>query len=151
MKDKIYFENLDGLRFLCFLSVFFFHSFHTEYSYISNSEAYQFIKIDIFGNGNLGVNFFFVLSGFLITYLLIQEKRTNGQINLKKFWMRRVLRIWPLFYFAVFFGFFIFPLLKSAFGQVPNETATLGYYLAFLNNFDFIKNGSPEEIGRAHV
>lgn len=144
MKDKKYFENLDGLRFLCFLSVFFFHSFHTEYDYISNSQVYNFIAKDIFGNGNLGVNFFFVLSGFLITYLLIQEKKLNGQINLKKFWMRRILRIWPLFYFAVVFGFVAFPLLKSAFGQAPNETATPLYYIFFLNNFDLINNGLPD-------
>lgn len=144
MKEKIYFENLDGLRFLCFLSVFFFHSFHTEYDYISNSPVYNFIVKDIFGNGNLGVNFFFVLSGFLITYLLIQEKKLNGQINLKKFWMRRILRIWPLFYFAVLFGFVAFPLLKSAFGQAPNETATPLYYIFFLNNFDLINNGLPD-------
>ena len=105
MNKKIYFENLDGLRFLCFLSVFFFHSFHTEYAYIKNTETYNFIKFSVFGNGNLGVNFFFVLSGFLITFLLIAEKELNGQINLRKFWIRRILRIWPLFYFCVFFGF----------------------------------------------
>lgn len=58
--------------------------------------------------------------------------------------MRRILRIWPLFYFAVFFGFFVFPLLKSFFGQTSNETAHIGYYLTFLNNFDFIKNGLPD-------
>lgn len=146
MKDKNYFENLDGLRFLCFLSVFFFHSFHTEYDYISNSQVYNFVSKDIFGNGNLGVNFFFVLSGFLITYLLIQEKKENGQINLKKFWMRRILRIWPLYYFAVLFGFVAFPLLKFLFGQTPDETATPLYYILFINNFDFIKNGTDASI-----
>lgn len=142
--NKVYFENLDGLRFLCFLSVFFFHSFHSEYDYISDSQVYNFITKDIFGNGNIGVNFFFVLSGFLITYLLIQEKKLNGQINLKKFWMRRILRIWPLFYFAVLFGFVAFPLLKSIFGQAPNETATPLYYIFFINNFDLINNGLPD-------
>ncbi|MFT6685170.1 MAG: peptidoglycan/LPS O-acetylase OafA/YrhL [Bacteroidia bacterium] len=143
-KKRIYFENLDGLRFLCFLSVFFFHSFHTEYEAISGSAIYHFFKVDIFGNGNIGVNFFFVLSGFLITFLLIEEKKLNGQINLKKFWIRRMLRIWPLFYFCVLFGFYIFPILKTMFGQVPNETANIGYYLLFLNNFDFINNGIPD-------
>jgi peptidoglycan/LPS O-acetylase OafA/YrhL len=144
MKKKIYFENLDGLRFLCFLSVFFFHSFYTEYDYIKNSPLYYFIKKDLFGNGNLGVNFFFVLSGFLITYLLIEEKKLNQQIDLKNFWTRRILRIWPLFYFCVIFGFWIFPYLKSLFGQQPNETASIWYYLTFTNNFDFIKNGPPD-------
>lgn len=144
MTKKVYFENLDGLRFLCFLSVFFFHSFHTDFDYIKTTDIYHFIKRDIFGNGNLGVNFFFVLSGFLITYLLIEEKKLNGQIDIKKFWLRRILRIWPLFYLCVIIGFFIFPFLKSAFGQQPNETASIGYYLTFTNNFDFIKNGLPD-------
>ncbi|MCP4442334.1 MAG: acyltransferase [Aureispira sp.] len=145
MKNKkIYFENLDGLRFLCFLSVFLFHSFHTEYAYISDSGLYHFIKKDLFGNGSLGVNFFFVLSGYLITYLLIEEKKLNGQIDLKKFWIRRILRIWPLFYMCVLFGFYVFPLLKTAFGQTPNETASMAYYLTFTNNFDFIQKGLPD-------
>ncbi|WMN07705.1 acyltransferase [Marivirga arenosa] len=143
-QSKIYFSNLDGWRFICFLSVFFYHSFHTEKDYILNSSIYKFIKWDLFGNGNLGVNFFFVLSGFLITYLLISEKDRSSKINLKNFWMRRVLRIWPLFYFSVFFGFVIFPLLKSLFGQIPNETADLWSYLVFLNNFNFIEKGLPD-------
>lgn len=144
IKKRIYFENLDGLRFFCFLSVFLFHSFHTEQSSIQNSGVYLFISQDVFGNGNLGVNFFFVLSGFLITYLLIEEKKLNGQIDLKKFWMRRILRIWPLFYLCVIFGFYGFPILKSFFNQTPNETASIGYYLTFLNNFDFIVKGAPD-------
>lgn len=144
MKSKsIYFENLDGLRFLCFLSVFLFHSFHTEYDSIKQDSIYQFVVKGLFENGNLGVNFFFVLSGFLITYLLIEEKRQHG-VHIGKFWIRRILRIWPLYFACVFFGFVIFPILKIGFGQVPNETASPIYYLLFINNFDFIKNGLPD-------
>tara|TARA_B110000971_G_scaffold216439_1_gene251456 strand:- start:1169 stop:1867 length:699 start_codon:yes stop_codon:yes gene_type:complete len=142
--QKIYSENLDGLQFLCFLSVFFYHSFHTDNELIKSSGLYIFFQKDIFGNGNLGVNFFFVLSGFLITYLLIEEKKLNGQIDIKKFWLRRALRIWPLFYFCIGFGFFIFPILKTAFGQIPNETASLFSYLTFINNFDFIDKVPPD-------
>ncbi|MBK8415435.1 MAG: acyltransferase [Bacteroidetes bacterium] len=144
MSKKVYFENLDGLRFLCFLSVFFFHSFHTEYDFIKDNPVYTFIKTDLFGNGNLGVNFFFVLSGFLITFLLIEEKKLNRQIDLRNFWIRRILRIWPLFYFCVFFGFVMFPMIKEFFGQVPNETASPLMYLTFLNNFDIIRSGLPD-------
>ena len=93
IKKHLYFENLDGLRFLCFLSVFFFHSFYTEFDEIKNIPLYHFLKRDVFGNGYIGVKFFFVLSGFLITFLLIEEKKLNGQINVKKFWIRRILRI----------------------------------------------------------
>ena len=143
-KPKIFFENLDGLRFFCFLSVFLFHSFHTEFDYIKDDTIYLFIKKFLFANGNLGVNFFFVISGFLITFLLIKEKEQNGQINLLNFWMRRILRIWPLFYFCVFFGFIIFPFIKTIFGQTPNETANWIYYVTFTNNFDFIVKGLPD-------
>lgn len=144
MTRKVYFENLDGLRFLCFLSVFLFHSFHTDFDYIKSAGLYHFITSDVFGNGNLGVNFFFVLSGFLITYLLIEEKNLNGQIDIKKFWIRRVLRIWPLFYLCVAIGFFLFPMAKAAFGEQPNETASIAFYLTFTNNFDFIEKGLPD-------
>ena len=92
-----YFKNLDGLRFFCFLSVFFFHSFHTDLESIKNNQTYLFFTKTLFKNGNLGVNCFFVLSGFLITYLLIIEKTTNNNISIYKFWLRRVFRIWPLF------------------------------------------------------
>src|SRR5690606_9084093 len=48
--------------------------------------------------GNLGVRVFFVLSGFLITLLLLREEATTGRISLKRFWARRALRIFPAFY-----------------------------------------------------
>lgn len=145
-KEKIhfFFPNLDGLRFLCFLSVFLFHSFYTELDSIKNSGAYSLVKNNLFANGNIGVNFFFVLSGFLITFLLIKEKECRGQIKIKDFWIRRILRIWPLYFFCVFFGFVIFPIIKHFFGQTSNETANVFYYLTFVNNFDFINKGLPD-------
>lgn len=144
MNRKIYFDNLDGLRFLCFLSVFFYHSFHSDFDYILQRPEYGFIKRGIFGNGNLGVNFFFVLSGFLITFLLIEEKKLNGRINIGKFWMRRVLRIWPLYFLCVVFGFFVFPMIKAAFGQVPTEIHSIWPYLTFTSNFEIIRKGLPD-------
>lgn len=143
-KPAIFFPHLDGLRFFCFLSVFFFHSFHTEYDYIKNSSTYYFVKQFVFGNGNLGVNFFFVLSGFLITFLLLKEQEYYGRIHVLNFWKRRILRIWPLYFACLIFGFFIFPQIKILFGHQPNETANILYYLTFLNNFDLLKNGLPD-------
>lgn len=61
--------------------------------------------------GGLGVVFFFVLSGFLITYLLLSEKEKTGTIIIKKFYMRRVLRIWPLYFLITILGFFVLPHL----------------------------------------
>jgi peptidoglycan/LPS O-acetylase OafA/YrhL len=143
-QKKLFFPNLDALRFFCFLSVFLFHSFFTKYEYLKNTSTYYFFKKSLFGNGNLGVNFFFVLSGFLITYLLIEEKLSKKKIDVVNFWIRRILRIWPLFFFCVIFGFIIFPVVKTYFGQTPNENADPVYYLTFTNNFDFIRKGLPD-------
>jgi peptidoglycan/LPS O-acetylase OafA/YrhL len=143
-KVRIFFPNLDGLRFFSFLIVFFSHAFHTDKADIKEEGWYEYFKGKIFLDGDLGVSFFFVLSGFLITYLLLKEKEYTGKINVINFYIRRILRIWPLYYFCVFFGFVIFPLLKKMMGQVPNETSDPVLCSIFLNNFDRIINGPPD-------
>ena len=141
IKEKIFFPNLDGWRFLAFLAVFYHHSFSTQFEYIKENSLYKFVK-GTTTNGDLGVDFFFVLSGFLIIYLLISEKKLSGKINVKNFYVRRILRIFPLFFFCVFFGFVIFPLIKSFLGESPNENAHFSYYLFFLNNIDIVNNAA---------
>lgn len=140
---KLSFPNLDGLRFFCFLGVFLYHSFYTPLAELRQTGGWQLAR-RLVANGNLGVNCFFVLSGFLITYLLLEEKSRTGKVHVGHFYLRRVLRIWPLYYACVLFGFFVFPLLKQAAGLVPSETAVLPAYLAFLGNFDLLRNGLPD-------
>jgi peptidoglycan/LPS O-acetylase OafA/YrhL len=143
-KTVVFFPNLDALRFFSFLSVFFAHSFAVDNASIQETTWYQIFKGRMFSDGDIGVSFFFVLSGFLITYLLIIEKEKAKTINVKSFYIRRALRIWPLYYFCVGFGFFIFPLLKGLFGQSSSETASPYLCSLFLNNFNAIINGPPD-------
>ncbi len=143
IKRNLYFENLDGLRFFSFLAIFFYHVFYTSDPGMEQNPVYKFFyKIAL--NGDLGVNCFFVLSGFLITYLLLSEKMMNGKIDFVKFYIRRALRIWPLYFFCVIFGFYIFPRIKLLMGGVPSETAQLSYFLFFLPNFNNIANDFPD-------
>lgn len=83
-----YFDTFDALRFLAFFAVFLSHAPSRDIpvlGFISQS-------------GGVGVSFFFVLSGFLITYIILFEKNSTQQFKLREFFMRRILRIWPLFY-----------------------------------------------------
>ena len=143
-KNKIFFPNLDGLRFFSFFIVFLTHALSTDNPEIMRLSWYRLIKLRMFSDGELGVSFFFVLSGFLISYLLIKEKELTNKIDVRSFYIRRILRIWPLYYFVVLFGFLIFPVLKAHFGQVPHETSDPLLCLTFLNNFDRIYNGDAD-------
>ncbi len=79
--------------------------------------------------GHYAVVTFFILSGFLITYLLAQELGHNGKINLKRFYTHRFKRIVPL-YFAVFLiAFVLFPAIAPIFPFHP-------YYAQFIPAFD---------------
>lgn len=138
----VYFRNLDGLRFFAFLAVFLYHSLYTPFAHIQENFVFGGL-FTLTRGGHLGVNFFFVLSGFLITYLLMDEKRKTQRINVGKFYLRRVLRIWPLYYLILILGFLIFPILRNAFGDNPEpEKGNPWLYIAFLSNFDNIYNGT---------
>ncbi len=142
-KEKIFFPNLDGLRFLSFFSVYLFHIWVLLFDRYSLTGTSSGIVKFFFQNGEIGVNFFFVLSGFLITYLLIQEKKLTGKIHVANFYVRRILRIWPLFYVCILFGLVLYPLLKKIIGGELFVVAHPWTYFVFLNNFDFLKNGAP--------
>ena len=83
--------SLDGLRAFAVLLVIFAHSGETQ----GAPSARIFTELRLTFSGFLGVQIFFVISGFIITRLLIKEKSKNGQISLKRFWARRFLRILP--------------------------------------------------------
>ena len=71
----------------------------------------------VYESGRLGVTLFFVLSGFLISYLLLTEKKISGTVSIRKFYSRRILRIWPLYYLLVIIAFLLVP--SFAFFTVP--------------------------------
>jgi peptidoglycan/LPS O-acetylase OafA/YrhL len=88
MAVRPYFPSLDGLRCVAILPIVWHHS--TPY------------QLDgVLGRGPLGVDLFFAVSGFLITSLLLHERRSTQTVSLGKFWLRRSLRIFPLYYFVL--------------------------------------------------
>lgn len=142
-QKQVFFPHLDALRFFAFLSVFLSHSFISKNPETLPTPVYQIVTL-FRNSGHLGVNFFFVLSGFLITYLLLAEKEHFQRIHLREFYIRRILRIWPLYYAVVTLGFLLFPLLYSSPDFIPH--ADIRYYLIFAGNFDTIHQGLPSRI-----
>jgi peptidoglycan/LPS O-acetylase OafA/YrhL len=104
--ERVYFPNLNGLRFIAALLVIVHHIEQLKSIYgMPNDFSSSFIQII----GELGVVLFFVLSGFLITYLLLAEENRTKTIAVKNFYLRRILRIWPLYFLIVFVALFILP------------------------------------------
>jgi peptidoglycan/LPS O-acetylase OafA/YrhL len=91
-RDTRFFGSLDGLRAISIMGVVWIHASIASpyYSRIST--------MPILSMGAFGVDIFFVISGFLITTLLLREKGKNGKVSLREFYIRRTLRIWPLYY-----------------------------------------------------
>lgn len=95
-------------------------------------------------SGSLAVSFFFVLSGFLITYLLLFEKLQRGSISFRRFFSRRVLRIWPLFYAMLLFAFLTPFILKVLNLESSNEGYEPNWIVSmlFLENYQMMLTNS---------
>ncbi|MFO0910611.1 MAG: acyltransferase [Isosphaeraceae bacterium] len=142
LPGRLYFPELDGLRFVAFALVFLFHQGVPSVviaRYFGRETARCFRE-----NGWVGVQLFFILSGFLIVTLLLREEEIHGRVRLSAFWVRRILRIWPLYYLTVVLAFIVVPLLSGAFSQAgggENLKRHLPAFLAFLGNWSMAFRG----------
>jgi peptidoglycan/LPS O-acetylase OafA/YrhL len=128
--DRFYFPELDGLRFVAFMMVYLFHLGLPEpllVRVVGRTAAWAFVF-----NGGYGVQLFFILSGYLITSLLLREEARYGRISLRAFWIRRILRIWPLYYLIIVLGFGLLPPLSGAIGTVGYKDAMRVHFIPFL-------------------
>jgi peptidoglycan/LPS O-acetylase OafA/YrhL len=94
-------------------------------------------------DGGYGVQFFFLLSGFLITNLLLKELTVRGTVSLKIFYLKRILRIWPLYFILLAFTYVAYlEIYVFRFANQPRYDIYKGiaYYLSFLSNFEIIRS-----------
>ncbi len=155
-KKPLHFVQLDALRFLAAIMVVLVHAFdgwwgwfgipkklanadRTDWSWFG-MQLHNFVA-----NFHFGVDLFFLISGFLITYLLIKEKSEKGKVNIPAFFMRRILRIWPLYFFIIGICFFWFcPWLNSTYTRMAIVPRDVDYksVMLFYNNFHTIATKS---------
>lgn len=129
-----YFKGLNGLRFLAAYLVLMHHAEDVKEKY----GLFNFNEYSLFNNGGLAVTFFFVLSGFLITYLLLKEIHLTQDVSIRKFYVRRILRIWPLYYLLVFLGTLVVPFALSWINhpyEMPYQFGEVIWYYVFFAPF----------------
>jgi peptidoglycan/LPS O-acetylase OafA/YrhL len=139
-KRSVYRPELDVLRFIAFFGVFLFHtaSYPVEF-YVQRHIPLIFAEVlnGAIGGGKYGVNLFFALSSYLITDLLIREREQFGALDVRFFYLRRILRIWPLYYFILLISVLI-PFFD------PDHEFGLRYLLPFVflsGNWAFVAFG----------
>ena len=131
---KKYLPSLNGLRAISIFIVAFNHL--RDNHFLSDNIFLKYLGIFLF-NGALGVGIFFIISGFLITTLLIEEQNAYGSISLRNFYIRRVIRIFPAYYFLLLVCFFF---------QKINYLESSGLSWATVITFtkQFYRKGPPE-------
>jgi peptidoglycan/LPS O-acetylase OafA/YrhL len=125
--ERFYRPELDALRFFAFLGVFIFHAAPRTMDFY-NAAGYPHwlssLLISIFGVGAYGVDLFFALSAYLITSLLLRERFATGALDLRGFYLRRILRIWPLY-----LAFVAFAAIFAA--LVPGQHLPMRYVVGY--------------------
>lgn len=124
MNKLEYFKNLDGLRAIAAVAVLVAHFFVIDR--IPSSP----LVVKLAELGNSGVSLFFVLSGFVITRILLNT--VNGEKYFLNFYGRRTLRIFPLYYISLICYYYLLPFLQ---GSPTGEFSKQWYYYFYLQNF----------------
>ena len=136
---RLYLPQLDSLRFLAFLCVFFFHGLPSNdvNVHVGAARTTALLEATVHRSLENGVGMFFLLSAYLITELLRREKKTTGTIHVRNFYLRRTLRIWPLYYLVVAIGL-VLSALSRRFFIPPGEVWS---YLLFWKNWYLALHG----------
>jgi peptidoglycan/LPS O-acetylase OafA/YrhL len=135
--NKTFFSGLNELRALAALMVVLHHieffKFRDNIPCSITGGQFSYLINNL---GHNSVNLFFVISGFLITTILLEEKEKSNKINLKKFYLRRALRIWPLYFLILIVAFLFIPYVTK---NVSEFTLTSFYYgkITDVKNYNF--------------
>lgn len=136
--SRYYRPELDVVRMLAFSFVFLHHSLpiapNPHSLFLRGFAPFVYASAEAC---RFGLSLFFTLSAFLICELLLREREKTGSVGVKQFYIRRILRIWPLYYFALAVG------LALAFlpGGQHAEAVAMGWYALFLGAWYSVWHG----------
>lgn len=136
MSDRqVHLPGLNALRFYAALSVVIAHTSNNFGELRTRPADIGWLNAMAM-DAQSAVSLFFVLSGFLISYLLLREVTEQGRLDVPRFYLRRALRIWPLYYLTVAIGFLLLPALLRS-NEIWASTPAHGWILVllFLPNF----------------
>ncbi len=123
--------ELDFLRFVAFYAVFLHHVGQRVVR--PTGDVFDRIEASLTQSFGFGLTLFYVLSAYLITRLLLDEARATGAIDVPRFWLRRGLRIWPLYVVGLLIGWIT--------AENAQQMEMIRWFSVFAGNFYFFGNG----------
>src|SRR5881628_3062137 len=128
LSKRFYFPELDAIRIFLFFGVWAYHAVPRQDHYYVEHHIPQLLASLIttaIKACMCSLDVFFILSAFLITELLLRERALKASVDLKAFYSRRLLRIWPLYFFMI-----VLAVLFTRFDH--SQTFGWNYVLSFL-------------------
>jgi peptidoglycan/LPS O-acetylase OafA/YrhL len=141
LRQRFYRPELDVLRFIAFLGVYLHHTLPKDRAFYEQHHVLMIVR-HMVAAGALGVQLFFCLSAYLITELLLREKERNGALDVKHFYLRRILRIWPLYFLVLGLAW----ALQFVFTEQHFDLLHVAAYLALLGNWSNVLISVPESV-----
>jgi peptidoglycan/LPS O-acetylase OafA/YrhL len=141
-KDWFYHPELDAIRLFLFFGVWAYHALPKDAGFYVQHHFPPPLASVITGMikaGMCSLDVFFILSAFLITELLLRERESRGAVDLKAFYVRRLLRIWPLYFFVIALAAVISIVDRSQ----PVGWAYALAFLLFSGNWMMVLHGPP--------
>ncbi len=142
LQERFYFPELDSIRFFLFWGVWGYHALPRQENVYTEHHvpaAFASLITSILKAGMASLDVFFILSAFLITELLLREKELRGVPDLKAFYIRRLLRIWPLYFFMIALAGLVSIFDRSQ----PLGWAYALSFLLFAGNWIMVFRGFP--------
>lgn len=140
---KSHFDNIHALRFVAFFCIFLSHCFITNDQQVAVSSLFTDLRQVSINLSHVSYSLLFILTGFLNTWSVFEERFIYKKMNLLRYYMRRILGILPLYFVIFLLGYFLVPQLNLGLPVDQNEPIGPLEYLLFIFNFSYVDSYSP--------
>ncbi|MBX7203168.1 MAG: acyltransferase [Bacteroidia bacterium] len=143
---KSHFDNLYAIRFIAFLAIFFSHGFITSNQQLNVSTLFMDLR-QVTGNlNNVAYSLLFILTGFLNTWGIFEERFIYKKMNILRYYVRRVLTLIPLYLVIFILGYYVAPQVQTGLESTQAQSIPTWSYLSFLSNFYYTGHGNTKHL-----
>jgi len=140
---KSNFDNVYAIRFIAFLAIFFAHAAISFSPQIKVAALFSDVNKLLQNLNSVAYSLIFVLTGFLNTWSIFEERFIYKKMNVLRFYMRRLIVVVPLMAIALILAFWLMPKVNSPIPKSPDESLPLWRYFTLSSNFNSIESGNP--------